>query len=93
MRFVLGKIYRELQKNKWTYLSEKSTGVIETNIRNTLSKIQHRFGVVGFINLTKFTPKMSENYLELSIDTYVNDLMNNNMTLDITVNYNELNTD
>ena len=36
---------------------------------------------------------MSENYLELSIDTYVNDLMNNNMTLDITVNYNELNTD
>ena len=93
MRFVLGKIYRELQKNRWTYLSEKSTGIIETNIRNTLSKIQHRFRVVGFINLTKFTPKMSENYLELSIDTYVNDLMNNNMTLDITVNYNELNTD
>ena len=93
MRFVLGKIYRELQKNRWTYLSEKSTGIIETNIRNTLSKIQHRFGIVGFINLTKFTPKMSENYLELSIDTYVNDLMNNNMTLDITVNYNELNTD
>ena len=91
MRFVLGKIYRELHKNRWMYLSEKSIGTIETNIENTFSRIQSMFSIVRFINITKFTPRLSENYLELSIDTYVNDLMNNNMTLDITVNYNELN--
>jgi hypothetical protein len=93
MRFTLGKIYRELHKNRWSYLAQKSPGVIETAIRNTLEKIQNRFSIVRFINLVKFTPKLEKNYLELTIDTYVSDLMNNNMTLDITVNYNETNTD
>ena len=93
MRFVIGKIYRELEKNRWSYLSQRSIGIIETRIRTTLAKIQNSFSIVGFIDLTKFSPNMLKNYLELTIDTYVNDLMNNNMTLDITVNYNETNTD
>lgn len=93
MRFVIGKIYRELQKNRWTYLSQKSTGIIETNIKNTLSKINTTFEIVNYIILVDFTPKLSENSLELTIETYVKDLMSNNMTLDITVNYNEINTD
>lgn len=91
MRFVIGKIYRELQKNRWSYLAQKSLGVIETGIRNTLERIQNKFSIVQLINLTKIEPKMSKNYLELEIDTYVRDLMNNNMTLDITINYNENN--
>lgn len=93
MRFVIGKIYRELQKNRWKYLSNKSIGLIKTEITNTLERIQNQFSIVSFINLVQFIPEMSKNYLELSINIYVNDLMNNNMTLDITVNYNELNTD
>ena len=88
MRFVLGKIYRELQKDKWKYLSKKAIGLIESSIRETLKTIQSKFSIVGFINLVKFTPKLDKNYLEISVDTYVNDLMDNNITLDITINYN-----
>ena len=93
MRFVLGKIYRELHKNRWTYLALKSSGIIETNIKTTLWKIKNRFSIVKFINIVEFKPNLSKNYLEIKIDTYVSDLINNNMTLDITVNYNEINTD
>ena len=93
MRFVLGKIYRELYKNKWSYLAKKSMGIIENNVRNTLERIENRFSIVNLIQIVRFNPNMSKNYLELVIDTYVNDLLNNNMTIDITVNYNELNTE
>ncbi len=93
MRFVLGKIYREIQKGRWTYLSQKSVSIAETEIKNTLARIQNRFSIVSLIILTSITPNLTKNYLELTIDTYVNDLMDNNMTLDITVNYNEFNTD
>lgn len=89
MRFVLGKEYRELQKNKWSYLSEKSTGVIETALRNTLSRIQNTFSIIKFISLVRFRYNMSENYLEVTMETYISDLPENNITLDITVNYNE----
>ncbi len=68
-------------------------GVVETEIKNTLRKINSRFSIVSYIGLTKFSPNLSENSLEITIETYVRDLMSNNMTLDITINYNEINTD
>lgn len=68
-------------------------GKVETEIKKTLWEISNKFSIVEYIGLVKFTPKLVENRLEITIETYVKDLISNNITLDITINYNEINTD
>ena len=89
MRFAIGKVYRELQKNKWGYLSLKNSGRIRENIIAVLSRITYNFSVVRLIDLVRFNPVMSENRIELTINTYVADLVDNNIVLDLTINYNK----
>ena len=89
MRFVMGKIQRELEKHKWEYLSERMSGNIRTKITSTLYKISDTFSIVRRINLTKFKLIYQENKIELTVETYMSDLINNNISLDITLNYNK----
>ena len=89
MRFAIGKVSRELQKNKWSYLSLKNVGKIRENIVAILSRITRSFSVVRSIEITLFKPVMSENRIELTLDVNVADLVDNNIVLDLTINYNK----
>ena len=91
MRFAAGKISRELQKHKWDYLGQQLLGKVRTFIVELLWRINKSYSIIGSIDLTRFEPDMTNNKLTLEIETYVNDLVNNHIRLDITVDYNNIN--
>jgi hypothetical protein len=89
MRFCLGKIQRELEKNKWSYLSLRSTGPIRSTIEGILRKIADRFSVIRQILIRDFRIDSRNSKLELKIDTIISDLVKNEISLDVTINYNK----
>ena len=89
MRFILGKISRELQKNKGQYLGERKLHKVQEIIENILKRISKTFSIVKNIDLTEFSPDLSTNSLNLGIDIGVKDLVDNNLTIDLTLDYYE----
>lgn len=89
MRFCIGKISRELEKNKWGFLGEKLSGNIRNKILEILNKISGSFTIIRRLSLTKFNINYQEYKIELTIEVYMSDLVNNNINLDITLNYNK----
>lgn len=90
MRFALGKIGRELEKNKWNYLSERITGKLISKIVSILERIRDSFSIIRYINVTKTEFDYTNNRIDLTIETGVSDLIENNISVDITINYNKL---
>jgi hypothetical protein len=88
MRFCLGKISRELTKNKWYILEDNDFGKIQLRLANILSGISKSFSIIKSIDLSDFKISYKEKRIELTIDTYMSDLVNNNIRIDITLNYN-----
>lgn len=91
MRFCLGKVTRELEKNKWEYLTYMFPGKIRNSITSILDKIVQTFSIIRRIDLIEFELQLENNKLDLSIDTYVSDLVKNNIRMDITINFNKQN--
>lgn len=88
-RFVSGKIQRELQKNKWKYLGEKDMNLIQNNIEAVLTRIRETYKIVNSLELIKFLPNMSKNKLDIEINVRVDDLVDKDIILDITVDYTD----
>ena len=78
---------RELEKNRGNIISSKFLGKTRKTILELLENIKS-FSIVQNISLTSFEYYPNYNALILSIDVYVNELVNNNIKLDITINYN-----
>ncbi len=89
MRFVAGKIYRELEKNKYQYIGTKFMGEMQETVENLINRITTSFGIVNRIEVTDFDKDEANNTLNISLDVGVNDLVNNNLKLDITINYTD----
>ena len=89
MRFCLGKIQRELEKNKWNYISLRSTGPIRSTIEGILRRISNRFSVIRQILIRDFKVDSRGGKIELKIDTIISDLVKNTISLDVTINYNK----
>lgn len=89
MRFCIGKIARELEKNKWEYLALRDVGAIKRKINGIIGRIANSFSIIRRIDVTNFSFQFQESKLELSIDTEISDLVSNNLSLDITLNYNK----
>ena len=87
-RFVLNKIERELQKQKWDYLG-KNTRPYEkiTQILNQISLIYS--GIIRSIKISVFLEEPVEESLYLLIDTTLSDVPDKDITLDITINYSK----
>lgn len=91
MRFAISKVYRELQKNKWIYLGLTNIGKIRENIKNVLYRIPRAFSLIGSVEIASFIPKLKENSLQLTLNIKVKDLVENNIVIDIIINYNNNN--
>jgi hypothetical protein len=89
MRFAIGKITRELQRNRSAYLGKRNSVEIERGIKEVLNNIVRRFSIVDQIEILNFQVSNSENRINLHLETKVKDLVDNNIGLDITINYNE----
>ena len=50
--------------------------------------IERGFSIVRTIEITEFEPSNNGQSLKITIDTVMNDLVKNDVSLDITVNYN-----
>ena len=87
MRFCLGKISRELSKNKGLILSDKNIGSIKSKIKEILNNILVSFSIIRDIQLSDFSVSFQNQSIDLTIDTYMSDLVDNNLRIEITLNY------
>lgn len=87
-RFIVGKIFRELQKNSGEILGQQLLGKVRSNISDLLTSITSCFSIVKSIDITEFEPSDTGDSIRIAIETTMNDLVKNNVSLDITVNYN-----
>ena len=89
MRFVLGKIKRELEKNKWKYLGEKNQGKIRENISAILNKVSSNFGIIRDLSILDIRFHLESNKVDVDIETTISDLVKNHMIVNFTINYNK----
>ena len=89
MRFAIEKVSRELEKNKWSYLSEHMTTKIQGLISTVLKRIENSFGIIRSIQITNYSMIPSENKINLTVEISVSDIVGNDMILDLIINFNK----
>lgn len=87
-RFVLGKISRELEKNKWSFIGPQPGGSTIPSIKKILQKIKKSFGIIRSIEVADYDFYYRKNLIELTLETRISDLPDKDISLDITLNYN-----
>lgn len=88
-RFIIGKISRELEKNKWEYLGNRYTGIIKNRINEILTRIKDNFSMIRNIEISEFIPDPKSETIDMTIDITTTDLVDNHVVLDILINYNK----
>lgn len=86
LRFIIGKIYREIQKHRWRIIGQKFNALMENKIMQILQR-PSEFSQVKSIEITRFYPQPEQNLLSIEIEVYTRELLKNNITLDVTINY------
>lgn len=89
MRFCLGKISRELMKHKWSIIGDKKIKSVEDKLNAIFSNIKNSFSMIRDIRLINCRASIEKQFLEITIDTYMSDLVDNHVRLDITLNFNK----
>lgn len=89
MRFTMGKITRELEKNVGLYLGEQTVGRLIESIENILKSVASRFTIIRSISISSFDVDYQKQIVDLVIDTTISDLIQNNMSLDVVINYSK----
>ena len=87
MRFAVGKVKRELEKNKWSYLGQRMYGSQKNTIETILGSIKASFDIIYSLTLDSF--EISDNTITVSISTTIDDLVENSITVDLILNYNK----
>ena len=89
MRFCLGKVSRELMKHKWDIIEDRRISSIENKLYSLFNGITNSFSMIRGIYLTNYSISAKDKTLDLTIDTYMSDLVDNNIRIDITLNFNK----
>ena len=88
MRFCIEKIKRELIKNKWLILDNRDYSNIEKSIKQILDRIKNNFSIIKDISLADLEISYIDKKIDIKIDSTVSDLVNNDIRIDVTLNYN-----
>ena len=91
VRFVISKITRELEKNKWKIIGEKATKVSEETLYPILQAIKERFSIIRSIEINSFIVDGISRTVEASITTTLSDIISSDVSFDIILNYSKLN--
>ena len=86
MRFIMGKVYREIQKNRWKIIGRKYSTMIRNTIESILLNVGE-FECVDDIHITSFIPLLETSTIDLEVAIYTKELLKNDVVLDITINY------
>lgn len=92
LRFIIGKVYREIQKNRWKIIGLKYSTMIRNTIEQVLLEIG-KFECVDDIYIVNFTPLLEMSTIDLEVAVYTKELLKNDVVLDITINYKKYVTD
>ena len=90
MRFVLSKTARELEKNKWSFLGlPTSSADIIKNIESIVERVRINFNkIIRDLRVTGYRLDELNNLIIIRLDTTISDIINNHVSLDITINTN-----
>ena len=88
MRFCIGKVSRELQKHKWEIIGQRNVGSMRERINQILNGISGSFSYINSLTLLGLYTDFPNNRIGLEIESRMSDLVDNNMVIDITLNYN-----
>lgn len=91
VRFVVSKITRELEKNKWKIIGEKENKISEETFYPILRPIEERFSIIRSINVNQFVVDGISRTVEASITTTLSDIISSDVSFDIILNYSKLN--
>jgi hypothetical protein len=86
LRFIMGKVYREVQKRRWEIIGQKFNTLIENKINEIVQSVAI-FSNVKSIQITSYLPFPELDLIEVEVEIYTRELLKNNVTLDITINY------
>ena len=86
MRFIMGKVYREIQKRRWEILGQRFNTLIENKINEIVQSVAI-FSNVKSIQISNYFPYPELGSLDIEVDIWTRELLQNNVTLDITINY------
>lgn len=88
MRFIIGKVSREIEKEKWNIISKKNQTEIRKIIESIISEISSKFSMIRTLNISEMNIDMISGKVDLTINTTISDLPENNFIIDVTLNYN-----
>lgn len=91
VRFVVSKITRELEKNKWEIIGKKEDQISEESLYPILQAIQNRFSIIRSIDVNNFVVDGISRTVEASITTMLSDIISSDVSFDIILNYSKLN--
>ena len=91
VRFVISKITRELEKNKWKIIGEKASKISEDILYPILRAIQNQFSIIRSIEINRFIVDGISRTVEASITTRLSDIISSDVSFDIILNYSKLN--
>ena len=91
VRFVISKVTRELEKNKWKIIGEKANKISEETMYPILRAIQNRFSIIRSIEIESFIVDGISRTVEASITTTLSDIISSDVSFDIILNYSKLN--
>ena len=58
------------------------------HINYILNRVKNSFSLVRYISLDNFSLDLLNNKLKITVSVYMSDLVSSNMTIDITLNFN-----
>ena len=89
LRFILSKVSRQLIRNKSNFIGEKTSSISESMLSGILQEIANRYsGIVREITIDHFYISEKDQKLSSTITISMSDLVDKNITLDITINFN-----
>lgn len=90
LRFIIGKITREILKKKNLLIGEKILGKMRQLITDTLFEVENSFSLVKSIKILNFSPDTKNNTLNIELSTSTNSmLVDKDVILNITLNINK----
>lgn len=91
VRFVISKISRSLERYKWNVLGQKmnSDFTIKSKFEEILLNIQNTYTIIRSIEVTKFFVNRPYQKLQANILTKMSDLISEDVSFDIILNYNK----
>ena len=86
LRFIIGKLYREIQKRRWEIIGQKFNSLMKKKIEGIINRVAI-FSNVKSMKISSYFPYPELELLDVEVDIWTKELLQNNITLDITINY------